>query len=68
MTPFEKALIIAAGTALLLFSTHYALDHLTPTFKLHPPRAYSVGVALLGLGCGLWTLWCPAPLPTLVTF
>ena len=61
MTPLLSAVVIGGGVFLVLFSAHYALDHLTPTFKDHPPRAYSAGVGILALGCLGWSLGTPAP-------
>lgn len=55
-------LLIGLVTGLLLFAEHYGLDHLAPSFRAHPPRAYSVGVGTLFAGYLLWA-WLTVDTP-----
>ena len=54
MIAIVSALLVGAGTGLALFAAHYALDHLAPGFRRHPPRAYTVGVGILFAGYATW--------------
>ena len=54
MLALWSAVAVGLGTGLLLFAAHYALDHLAPSFRAHPPRAYTVGVGVLFAGYATW--------------